>query len=285
VTLLVAPLAVVAATAAVVIRLGSAGATADGRGPTVTFLTPADGAHLPLGPIEVTARVEDPDGVEYVELNVDDVQVTRTQVAALPTTTVTFMWRSEQPRVHQLALRAGDVHGASGEVRHLRVTVGPDHPDERQSRLHTLATMTPPQHAARKALDLTPATTATTAPPAPTAVPTSPPTSIDPPTGDLTPTIVRRAAPRRPSRSPAVAVTTPPTVPNPTPVPEPAVAPVAPVVPPAPPAPTVTVLPPPTTVTPLPTDDGRGKRGKKHDGRDGRRDGDGRGDDDGAAAP
>jgi hypothetical protein len=287
ITLVVAPLAVVAATAAVVVRLGSAATGSDGDGPTVTVLTPAEGAHLPLGPIEVTARVDDPDGVEYVELNVDDLHVARTQVNSLPTTTVTFMWRSDEPRVHRLALRAGDVHGSSGDVRRLQITVGPADPEELRLRLDTLATTPPPQHAARRALDVTPV--AATSPPPASTLPTSPPTSLDPtPTLDLASGVVRRTRTQRPRTPPAV-VTTPRTLPpSPTPVPEPAAAPPAvvpavpapePAPPPAPPPPAVTVPPPPTTTPAPPTDDGDGGRRGKN--RDDRRDKHGRGGDDG----
>ena len=115
VTLAMAPVAVVVATFVVVLRLG-ADAQANSQGPTVTIVSPTEAARLPLGTVEVVTRVEDPDGVADVQLEVDDHYVARATVASLPVATVTFLWNAEEPRRHHITVLAHDVRGSSGEV-------------------------------------------------------------------------------------------------------------------------------------------------------------------------
>jgi hypothetical protein len=171
-------------------RLGQPTSAVATDPPAVTLSSPLPGQLAAVGqPITIQSTSVDADGIQRVELWVDDRQIRiDTNPSAGSPYIVSQIWQSDTPGTHVILVKAYDTRGAEGRSQPLVVTFNSAAPATQTPAVAAQISPTPGEQGE------------TTSPPGATATPTSPPG----PTGTASP-----GAPEDPSVTPTTPSTTP----------------------------------------------------------------------------
>ncbi len=153
--------------------------------PTVAIADPLPGHTAPVGePLVVDSTSTDADGVERIELWVDD---TLYRVDSNPDVNSPYVvsqpWQSDVPGTHVIVVKAFDGQGAEGHSQPVTVTLGSAAELTQVAHVALTPSATPLAPTQEPTRTPTPASTSTPAPPKPTNTPvvtcTPPPCSVD----------------------------------------------------------------------------------------------------------
>ena len=129
-TLVLAPLLVVAVTAIVMLpRSSSDKVEVNADGPAVTIESPQSNSHFNRNTIQIVARISDPDGLATAELRVQDKRVATSSLSGSSEELTSFNWEATQVGEYQVAVRARDLNGSWGQADEITITIEPDSVD------------------------------------------------------------------------------------------------------------------------------------------------------------
>jgi hypothetical protein len=120
----IAALAAILLAASLACSLGQV-ATPAPEGPTITLTNPLPGQESPVGePVQVVSTSEDADGIQRVELWVDNTKV---RVDSNPDLSSPYIvsqpWESEIPGTHVIVVKALDAQGVTGQSQPVVITL------------------------------------------------------------------------------------------------------------------------------------------------------------------
>ncbi len=178
-TLVLAPVLVVAVTALVMLPRHQSTVKVNADGPIVHIRAPQGNSRFSMGELDVVAEATDSDGLAAAELRIDGRRVDGVAMKGGSDEEVRFSWTPTKPGDYDIEVRARDLTGAWGAPAQLAVTFVDDEP----------ALPPPPTFPATTATGVV----VTIAPIAPALItapgPTSPPGTLLPPlTGTSAPT-------------------------------------------------------------------------------------------------